>query len=1498
MYSSHQGETNISQQIQLSKEPSFLDTLFASHQRHPLWAPHAEEPLLPLKRQFDTIVGLYMDLESQSKHPGETFRRNIAKARDCHSKIMGEIEMLKKSGIEAQVDKKSLHQILTTFQVFQKQLSGWDYVNATCWSMMHKFDNKWDFATSHLFIVLPFDLDSWDDSNPSTHQFRLYFMCDICHYVASPMNLPKHMHLSNHPGYPLLRSQEFFQDYGDYVLQVLEMVKHGYDDGEKNIPPLRTFKILWNCDPDVLGNHITTDTIEAFVDKAIAYLQELSQPNVTPKLQLTRSQRAAIQTYLDVKDCDNSEGNLQRLLTHAHLVFWICPTHMHQFIDHEPLKSLQEFVCVHGGHVDMQQATLRVELSSPSDADCFVTLLKRANCIFDITIQLSWKASWSLVEELCLDIAKSNTLVLEIDGITLDTHPQGHCQYKANFFAHEIIADTKIELVTLLNYPRSQEQCIFVDSIELRLMVPVVRPDHSWVDLRLDLQKFREGVTKARTTTECKEATIHLQSILRQRGFSDIQSVTIYNKTWDGALDVEDDAFVEVGSYFVQCPMVVVSSASLTSLTQDLDREEEVQPFYRIIQINMELQELSISTYNNILSQAKPFSGLLRNSSEPLRLTLLDHLEDTRARVAARITIGGNHDRSTERGSLGTRDFGHHASRANRDEQNVDPDVEFLQWHYQPSDQAALFLNICTQHHPSALTLLTLDITRLSSIGLVSIQQVLCQSQLERLHVICTPFKRDLSCAVTLVLASVQWSKLKSLAFSGDNIERWIQSWSCDIAPRLLSLGIHGTESLLQELSHSSALFIHRLLYSSPLVELSLENIRLKEDRDWHFIMESIDLALMESLSLCKSSTSQLMSINGAVDPVIWSFGTIMRYEARLVWPSLTPDFSPVSRHDLVHVPAAFDLYTPVHVHFICISFDLAPIGLVDQVLVSAQWSTLESLVLSGDSIDQWVQLLPNVVTVRLLCLTIRGTGPKLQELSHLSTSIIQRLITSSPLVECTIENIQLQDKRDWILIIESMDFSFLERFIVCMRTVKQLLSNNDAVDFLMSKIQDGQLKEMSATPKLEMFTLDICASSQLDLATVLNSLSQYRLENLRIGCYMLDPILSNFLAQILASVQWPTLEGLVLFGDNIDECVQFLHSIETPQLSRLYIHGTGTTQQTLSNRTVRVLENITSTSPHVRFHLENVVLQDTREWQFIVERMDISSLEFFVWSMSGFQQHLPNADAVVPKSEDDLFERMGAMPDIISKYTGDQYMGVSTVPGIFKSEIEGGQYEGMCATLDISTLDGVPLSQLSLDDLFSTLSRNGLKSLYVVCSPLDPSFSGSLTKVLGFTNWRVLQTLALSGENIDEWLQLWPSAISTQLRNLTLHGKEPALQELSHPSVLFIQQLISMSQMQELRFRNVQLQDKRDWILIVESLDLSTLKTLGLCERSAKQFNSSGDAVDLYNSMFKSTIESEEEPDLGKEPHLGDLVMEDTETEEDTEIEGPEFEDSDFEDW
>ncbi|KAF9384653.1 hypothetical protein CPC16_008350 [Podila verticillata] len=91
------------------------------------------------------------------------------------------------------------------------------------------------------------------------------------------------------------------------------------------------------------------------------------------------------------------------------------------------------------------------------------------------------------------------------------------------------------------------------------------------------------------------------------------------------------------------------------------------------------------------------------------------------------------------------------------------------------------------------------------------------------------------------------------------------------------------------------------------------------------------------------------------------------------------------------------------------------------------------------------------------------------------------------------------------------------------------------------------------------------------------------------------------------------------------------------------------------------------------------------------------------------------------------------------------------------------------------------------------------------------------------------------------------------------------------------------------------------NWIPIVESLDLSTLKTLDLCDSSAKQFNSSGDAVDLYNSMFKSTDDKEmEDEDYNDELELHYLDMMGTDLEEtelnDTSCEGTEEDDSDIE--
>ncbi|KAG0038575.1 hypothetical protein BGZ82_011621 [Podila clonocystis] len=171
--------------------------------------------------------------------------------------------------------------------------------------------------------------------------------------------MPQHVHLANHRGYNLKRPEEFFKKYGGHVLRMLQMV-----------PPLDSFKILWNCNPDTVGSNLSKETIGLLVDKAIAHQQDLLPPKWEPNLGLTRIDILMIKTYLDLQGGDNGEGNLHRYIDRLQKVLWRCKAHYLQ-PKHEPgyLNGLEEFICSHGGHIDLQQATLRVELRSKIEAD-------------------------------------------------------------------------------------------------------------------------------------------------------------------------------------------------------------------------------------------------------------------------------------------------------------------------------------------------------------------------------------------------------------------------------------------------------------------------------------------------------------------------------------------------------------------------------------------------------------------------------------------------------------------------------------------------------------------------------------------------------------------------------------------------------------------------------------------------------------------------------------------------------------------------------------------------------------------------------------------------------------------------------------------------------------------------------------------------------------------------------------------------------------------------
>ncbi|KAG0090040.1 hypothetical protein BGZ92_003781 [Podila epicladia] len=226
--------------------------------------------------------------------------------------------------------------------------------------------------------------------------------------ALSPSNshqfiLPQHVHFSNHTGYDLVRSQEFFQTYGFYILMVLKMVRDGFSSDDHEIPSLENFEILWGVDLDGCGGYLTKDTIGTLVSKAINYLEGLKLQKYRSEVWLKESECVAIKDFLVVPSGNNTLGGLYRRsnvisFPTAHHQYanvfriwtWTCKQHAHQWITPGSHKALEDFVYGCGGHVDLQLATVSIKLQSKQQAEVFCNLLEKTGQRFHVLITLDW----------------------------------------------------------------------------------------------------------------------------------------------------------------------------------------------------------------------------------------------------------------------------------------------------------------------------------------------------------------------------------------------------------------------------------------------------------------------------------------------------------------------------------------------------------------------------------------------------------------------------------------------------------------------------------------------------------------------------------------------------------------------------------------------------------------------------------------------------------------------------------------------------------------------------------------------------------------------------------------------------------------------------------------------------------------------------------------------------------------------------------------------------
>ncbi|KAF9324353.1 hypothetical protein BG006_000640, partial [Podila minutissima] len=115
------------------------------------------------------------------------------------------------------------------------------------------------------------------------------------------------------------------------------------------------------------------------------------------------------------------------------------------------------------------------------------------------------------------------------------------------------------------------------------------------------------------------------------------------------------------------------------------------------------------------------------------------------------------------------------------------------------------------------------------------------------------------------------------------------------------------------------------------------------------------------------------------------------------------------------------------------------------------------------------------------------------------------------------------------------------------------------------------------------------------------------------------------------------------------------------------------------------------------------------------------------------------------------------------------------------------------------------------------------LEKLVVKCDRIDLNMSKLVVRVLDSVHWCLLKNLWLSGDNINQRIQLLANIDTPHLNTLQIRGTRSVQQELSH--------------------------DQRDWVRLVDKIDPSMLENFGLGEGSFQQFMATPDAKNLEHS-------------------------------------------------
>jgi hypothetical protein len=221
-----------------------------------------------------------------------------------------------------------------------------------------------DQQVPRIFIILP--------KTGYPGEFRVHFLCECGEYDGSPKKgkVPKHIHLTDHPGYDIQHKRQFMETYGTYMLDFLNLFKYGVGLDVMMMPPLEpSSKLL------------------ARIHESMEYLLEVPSA-VEPH---NNGWLRDVVHCLQVNPRESCIGSLYRVVSQEGDTRWICRDHY----DHLQLNSLNDkFVEIARGfkftYSDPHHSLFHYLLPDRTQAEQLYMELEQDPPIQDLGLLLDW----------------------------------------------------------------------------------------------------------------------------------------------------------------------------------------------------------------------------------------------------------------------------------------------------------------------------------------------------------------------------------------------------------------------------------------------------------------------------------------------------------------------------------------------------------------------------------------------------------------------------------------------------------------------------------------------------------------------------------------------------------------------------------------------------------------------------------------------------------------------------------------------------------------------------------------------------------------------------------------------------------------------------------------------------------------------------------------------------------------------------------------------------